>query len=453
MGLLATVKVLLYRYTSQSDIIIGSPIAGREHADLDNQIGIYVNTLALRTQFEGEDSFKELLTNVKKVTCDAYEHQSYPFDELVEQLPLHRDRSRNPLFDVMVTLQNTDNLKANIQRLGAITIEEYNVEESTVSKFDLGFTFGESDKGLGLTLTYNTDIFSEEFVERILNHLETLLRSIVMKPDVSVSSLNYLTEIEKHQLLIDLNTIKVDYPKDKTIVDLFEVQVNETPENTAVISGDVQLTFAELNAKANQLAHYLKEQGVEAGSNIILCFDSHLEMAIVGILGILKLGAVYVPIDPDYPQDRINYIIKNSEAKFIVTNSIDAPLFKDKAVRTVLLDKEDFDYNLETIKNIEKDITNQNNAYVIYTSGTTGIPKGVLVNHQNIMDYLFGLSAEIKIEENQSFALMSTISTDLGNTVLFSSLIFGGVIHLFSKNRLRDIYYIQQYLQITKLIV
>ena len=445
IGLLATVKVLLYRYTNQNDIVIGSPIAGREHADLQNQIGIYVNTLALRTQFDGEDNFSEVLANVKKVTFDAYEHQVYPFDELVEQLPLHRDRSRNPLFDVMVTLQNADNLKANIQSLGAITIEEYNIEESTISKFDLGFTFGESDKGLELTLTYNTDIYSEEFVERILNHLETLLRSIVMKPNVSISSLNYITEIEKHQLLIELNTSKVDYPKDKTIVDLFEAQVDETPENTAVIFDDVKLTYGELNAKANQLAHYLKEQGVETGSSIVLCFDSHLEMAIIGIIGILKVGAVYVPIDPDYPKDRINYIIENSGAKFIVTNSIDAPLLQNSTLRTILLDKENSHFNPDTIKNIRKQSTDLDSAYVIYTSGTTGTPKGVLVNHQNIMDYLFGLSTKIKIEENQSFALMSTVSTDLGNTVLFSSLIFGGVIHLFSKNRLRDIYYIQQY--------
>jgi len=445
MGLLATVKTLLYKYTNQNDIVIGSPIAGREHADLQNQIGFYINTLALRTEFDGEDSFKELLANVKKVTLDAYEHQIYPFDELVEQLPRKRDMSRNPLFDVMVTLQNTNNPKVNIQRIGAIEIKEYEVEELTVSKFDLGFTFGESDKGLGLTLTYNTDIYSEEFAERILNHLETLLCSILMKPNVSINSLNYLTEVEKNKLLVEFNSFKVDYPKDKTIIDLFENQVGKTPENIAVIFGDVKLTYAELNAKANQLAHHLKEQGVQAGSNIILCFDSHLEMAIVGIIGILKAGAVYVPIDPDYPQDRINFIIENTEAKFIITNSIDVPLFNDRAVRTILLDKEDLDYNLRTIINIEKEIKNLDYAYVIYTSGSTGVPKGVLVNHQNIMDYLFGLSAKIKIEDNQSFALMSTVSTDLGNTVLFSSLIFGGVIHLFSKNTLRDIYYIQHY--------
>nr|WP_315254431.1 non-ribosomal peptide synthetase [uncultured Flavobacterium sp.] len=444
MGLLATVKVLLYRYTNQNDIVIGSPIAGREHADLNNQIGLYVNTLALRTQFDGEISFKELLANVKQVTLDAYEHQIYPFDELVEQLPLKRDMSRNPLFDVMVTLQNANNLKVNIQSIGAIDIKEYQAEE-TVSKFDLGFTFGVSDKGLGVTLAYNTDLYSEEFAQRILNHLEVIMASVIMQSNVSVNALNYLTDAERHQLLVAFNNTKVDYTKDKTIVDLFEDQVSKTPENIAILFEDVKLTYAELNAKANQLAHFLKEQGVQAGSNIVLCFDSHLEMAIVGIIGILKLGAVYVPIDPDYPQDRINYIIKNSEAKFIITNSIDTPLFNDKTVRTILLDKENLDCNSETIKNIEKNSANQDSAYVIYTSGTTGIPKGVLVNHQNIMDYLFGLSKKIKIEDNQSFALMSTVSTDLGNTVLFSSLIFGGVIHLFSKNMLRDIYYIQQY--------
>ncbi|WP_428229088.1 amino acid adenylation domain-containing protein [Flavobacterium sp.] len=450
MGLLATVKILLYRYTNQTDIVVGSPIAGREHADLQSQIGLYVNTLALRTQFEEQVSFKELLNTVKKITLDAYEHQIYPFDELIEQLSLKRDRSRNPLFDVMVTLQDVDNLGANIERFGAINIKEYETEE-TISKFDLGFTFRTLDKGLGLTITYNTDLYSEEFAQRILNHLEVILGNVIAQPNVSINKLNYLTDTEKYQLLTNFNTTKIDYPKDKTIVDLFEAQADKMPENTAIVFGDIKLTYSALNARANQLAHYLKEQGVQAGSNVILCFDSHLEQAIVGLLGILKLGAAYVPVDPDYPQERINYVIENSEAKFIVTNSIDIPLFQSPTLEVVLLDKQDLGCNPDNIKNIQKHSSNQDNAYVIYTSGTTGVPKGVLVTHQNVMDYLHGLSAKIKIEDNRSFALMSTISTDLGNTVLFSSLIFGGQIHLFSKNALRDIYYIQDYFAINEI--
>ncbi|OMQ07997.1 non-ribosomal peptide synthetase [[Flexibacter] sp. ATCC 35103] len=442
MGLLAVVKIILFKYTNQTDIVVGSPIKGRENSDLQNQIGFYINTLALRTQFDENESFEKLLKIIKKVTLDGYEHQVYPFDELVENLSVKRDVGRNPLFDVMITLNDRKNTKEKLQSINGLSIQEYKIEESAFSKFDLSFTFNQGNDGLELILNYNTDIYAEEFCSRILDHFQVLLFSIIADPYVAVNALNYLTEPEKQQLVTGFNTNKTDYPKNKTLIDLFEAQVKNKPENIAVAFGDKKLSYADLHQKVNNLTHYLKAQGVEANSNIILCFDSHLEMAIIGLLAILKLGAVYVPVDPDFPQERIQYIIEDSNAKIIITNSIDNPLNEDSEVRSILLDKEGLVYNPETLKN---NASQSNNAYLIYTSGSTGTPKGVIVNHQNIMDYLFGLSEKITIEDNKSFAIMSTIATDLGNTVLFSSLVFGGTIHLFSKNGLRDIFYIQQY--------
>ncbi|MFH6951181.1 amino acid adenylation domain-containing protein [Flavobacterium sp. FlaQc-51] len=442
MGLLAVVKIIFFKYTNQTDIVVGSPIKGRENSDLQNQIGFYINTLALRTQFDEKDSFENLLKNIKKVTLDGYEHQIYPFDELVENLSIKRDVGRNPLFDVMVTLNDRKNTKEKLQSINGLSIQEYKIEESAFSKFDLSFTFNERNDGLELILTYNTDIYADEFCSRILDHFQVLLFSITAAPNAAINTLNYLTALEKKQLITGFNTSKTDYPKDKTLIDLFEAQAENKPKNIAIAFEDTKLSYAELHQKANNLTHYLKAQGAEANSNIILCFDSHLEMAIIGLLAILKLGAVYVPVDPDFPLERIQYIIQDSNAKFIITNSIDNPLNEDSTVRSILLDKEGLDYNPESVKN---NTVQSSNAYLIYTSGSTGSPKGVVVNHQNIIDYLFGLSEKIRIEDNKSFAIMSTIATDLGNTVLFSSLVFGGTIHLFSKNTLRDIIHIQQY--------
>ncbi|HPI00339.1 MAG TPA: condensation domain-containing protein, partial [Chitinophagaceae bacterium] len=216
MGLLAVVNTLLYRYTNQEDIIIGSPIAGREHADLEDQIGFYINTLALRTQFKGEDSYKELLEKVKQVILGAYEHQVYPFDELVDELQLNRDMSRSALFDVMVVLQNNNTSKVEGLHLGAIEVKEYSEAESQVSKFDLVFNFVEVEEALQVSIEYNSDIYNKNSIEQLASHLEQLLTVIVEQPATSINQLDYLSDKEKHQLLVEFNDTEVDYPKDKT---------------------------------------------------------------------------------------------------------------------------------------------------------------------------------------------------------------------------------------------
>ena len=374
MGLLATVKVLLYRYTNQNDIIIGSPIAGREQEELQNQIGFYANTIALRTRFEGNHSFKELLGKVKEVTLGAYEYQSYPFDELVKELPLKRDLGRNPLFDVMVTLQNTNNLKVDVQTLGKVSIKKYETGADVFSKFDMEFIFEEEDKGLNLVWVYNRDIYTKEFAERGLNHLEMLLHSIVVNPEGPINSLNYLSEEEEHQLLTKFNDTKVDYPKDKTIVDLFEAQVTKTPTNIAVVFEKKELTYQELNEQANQLGNYLRTTYTVEPGDLIAVKLERSEKMIIAVLGILKSGGAYVPIDTGYPQQRITYIENDSKAKIVI-------------------DQKEFEAFLQgqqkySKENPEKINSPQDLAYIIYTSGTTGNPKGVMIKNSSTVELI-----------------------------------------------------------------
>lgn len=372
MGLLAVVKLLLYKYTNQTDIVIGSPTAGREHADLQNQIGFYINTLALRTRFADKNTFKELLANVKTVTLGAYEHQIYPFDELVIELPLKRDMSRNPLFDVMISLQNRD--KQKLKNIDDILINEFRIEEEVISKFDMDFAFHETEKGLELTLTYNTDIYSEVLSKRIIKHFETVLSSIVQKPEVALNSLNYLTAEEKHQLLFDFNNTAVDYPKNKTIIDLFEEQVEKTPNNIAVVFEQQKLTYSELNEQANQLARYLRKEYAIEPEDLIGIRLERSESLIVSILGVLKSGAAYVPIDTNYPQQRIDYIEKDSNSKMVVDENFLAQFTEVQQ-----------NYSKS---NIDKVNSTKDLAYIIYTSGTTGNPKGVMVEHGNTVELI-----------------------------------------------------------------
>ena len=446
MTLMAGINVLLHKYSGQDDIIVGTPIAGREHPDLENQLGLYLNTLAIRTQIKDENSFLDLVSAQKVTLLAAYEHQGYPFDALVGKLNLERDTSRSVLFDVLVVLQSQGQLKnLNNETVASLEVSDYNFSAKT-SKLDISFNFMESD-GLDLTITYNTDIYDAYLIERMFSHFENLVTESLKQPERLVREVVYLTTEEQNQLLLEFNNTEVDYPKDKTIIDLFDEQVEKNPNSVALVFEDIELTYKELDDKSNQLSYYLQERGVGLESKVILCFDDFIDLQIVGLLGIIKSGAIYVPIEPDYPQERIQHIIDDTKAEFIITSANYSDIFATNN-NVLLLDQ--FNFN-EEISGEKNRICQNNICNIIYTSGSTGTPKGVLVSHGNLVDYLFGLSARIKIEENNSLAMMSTISTDSGSTVLFSALIFGKTIHMFSKNSLRDIYYIRQYFTINKI--
>ncbi|MEM9685288.1 MAG: amino acid adenylation domain-containing protein [Bacteroidota bacterium] len=412
MGVLTAIKIILHRYTGQTDITIGSPIAGRIHPDLQNQIGFYVNTLTLRTQLNGQESFTTILSKVQEKTLNAYQHQHYPFDELIENINHKWDPSRNPLFDVMVTFQNMDRLNVNTQQLGELKVKTYETETTAVSsKFDLEFNVEETTEGLVLILTYDTAIYSETFARQLTTHLNILLQSIVTNPEAPVQSLTYLTEAEQKQLLRDFNNTSVAYPEDKTITDLFEAQVAKTPDRTAVIFEETTLTYNTLNEESNRLAAYLRENYTIQPDDLIGIKLDRSSRVIITILGILKSGAAYVPIDINYPEDRIRYMEKDSNSKVVIDENI----------------WEDFTSTRENYATTNSPKSNQSNdlAYVIYTSGTTGNPKGVMVTHRNLVNSTLSRVNYYKIN---NILLISSYAFDSSVGVIWGGLISGGTL-------------------------
>ncbi|MDN5215552.1 condensation domain-containing protein, partial [Fulvivirgaceae bacterium BMA12] len=288
MILLSTVYVLLYRYTGQKDLIVGTPVAGREHLDLEDQIGFFINILALRMQISGEESFKELLGKVKEVSLESFAHQQYPFDKLVEELPLERDLSRSPLFDVMMVLQNQPSVVSPVTMQG-VDVSAAEVEVQT-SKFDLTFSFFEHPERIYLVLNYNSDLFSGDRIEQLLSHYSNLLSSLLDDPVQPVGIAEMLSNHERTQLLDDFNATFVDYPEQRTLVDLFEQQVHRTPDHVALVFEDQSLTYEQVNQKANQLAHYFRRHyNIEADDLVGLLLERS-EMTVIAMLSVLKSG-------------------------------------------------------------------------------------------------------------------------------------------------------------------
>ncbi len=425
MGLTTIVKVLLYRYTEQNDIIIGTPVAGREHPDLQNQIGFYINTLALRTQFEENDNFKTALSKVKEVILDGQKHQNYPYDEIVEDVVQHRDISRNPLFDIMVSLENLNNLSFSKTKFEELEVEIYENDEEVVSKFDIEFIFQEGENGLNTTLVYNPDIYDSSFVEGFLEHLEVLLISIVDQPDVLITKLALLTKKEEDQLLYDFNNTKVDYPVEKTVIDLFEEQVDRTPDNIAVKFNDISLTYRELNEKSNQLAGYLYNTYSIQSNDVIGIKLERSEQLIVTILGILKSGAAYVPIDIEYPEDRVTYMQQDSKCKLV---------FDHEELKRFSKVENDYATN-----NLSRNSSSKDLAYIIYTSGSTGKPKGVMIEHESVSNLIHWFSNIYNISEATNAILLTEVTFDPSVEDIFATLSKGGVLHVITKELLLNI--------------
>jgi amino acid adenylation domain-containing protein len=425
MGLLAGLNALLFRYTDQEDIIIGSPIAGREHPDLDDQLGFYLNTLALRTEFSRNDSFEDLLQNVKKVSLDAFDHQAYPFDELINNLALKRDVSRSPLFDVAMVFQNTGIAGRDLQpgTMQNLQAGSYTSPMAAGSKFDLSFDFSESGDVLIVHLEFNTDIYDKSTAEHILTHLEQLFASAVDLPSTLVAELKCLTEEEIHQLLDEFNDAPAKPDRNAIIPLLFEEQVKNNPGNIAVLFGEKALTYAELNVYTNRLSAYLK------GAYNIQCGDSvgvmlgRSEWMIVAIMATLKSGAAYVPIDQEYPQERINFLKEDTGCKVIIDA---AELEKFMGL------KENYSAENSEIVNTPADL-----AYIMYTSGSTGKPKGVMVEHKSVVR-LVKQCNYISISNNDRILGLSNYSFDGSVFDIFGSLLNGAALVIPSKEIMLD---------------
>ncbi|WP_430909740.1 non-ribosomal peptide synthetase, partial [Maribacter sp. 2-571] len=382
-----------------------------------------------------------------ETTLGAYDHQLAPFEKVVERVVKTRDMNHTPLFQVMFILQNTPE-NENEESSGIyeeLTISPYEDGQIT-SKYDLTMVGHEDESGISLSLKYNKELFKTDTVHNFLEHYKELLYSIVQFPKRRLSELSMFTVSEEQQLLEIAGTSNIAYPKEETIVDLFEIQARKTPNTTALVSESYTLTYTELDERSNQLARYLKnEYGAEAGMLIGICSDRSLEM-IVGILAILKLGSAYVPIDPEFPEDRIAYMLDDSNVKIVLTHSqYSSVLPLSKEITIVALDSEQKVVEKEPVTSLNTGIIVDSPVYVIYTSGSTGRPKGVLIKHSNLSDYIHGLLSSLEINGPYSYGLMSTVSADLGNTVLFGSLLSGGTLHTFSKDALKDAYAMGSY--------
>ncbi len=408
MTMLAAFVTLLYRYSGQSDIVVGSPIANRNHREIESLIGLFVNTLVLRTNLEGNPSFLELLNRVQQVALEAYAHQDLPFEQVVEALQPERNLSHSPLFQVMFALQNAP---MGNQELPGLTINPIEMESIT-AKFDLTVSMEETQAGLTGKWEYNRDLFDAVTITRMAGHFQTLIEAIVANPQQRLSDLPLLTVAEKHQLLVEWNNTQADYPQDQCIHQLFEAQVEQTPDAVAVVFEDQQLTYRQLNCRANQVAHHLQYLGIEPNMLVGICMDRSLEM-VVGLLGILKTGGAYVPLDPDYPQQRLAFIQENAQVQVLLTQQRLVERLPEHEAVVVCLDTDWYDIAQQSENNQVSSVTANNLAYVIYTSGSTGKPKGVMVAHGNVVNFFTGMDNSIGCETPSTWLAVTSISFDI----------------------------------------
>src|SRR2546429_8427072 len=382
MTLLSAFSLLLSRMSGQEDIVVGTPIANRTRMETESLIGFFVNTLVLRTKIEARESFRELMRRVREVTLGAYSHQEVPFEKLVEELQPERDLSHSPLFQVMLVLQNAPR---EALRLGELELRVTGASNET-AKFDLTLELAESRGGLTGTIEYSTDLFDGETIERLSNHFQTLLEAIVREPEQTVSELELLTSAERAQLIVEWNQTAGEDPAEQCLHELFEAQVARTPEAVAVVYQEQQVTYAELNARANQLAHYLQNLGVGPEVLVGICVERSVEM-VVGLLGILKAGGAYLPLDPEYPPERLSFMIEDAQVSVLLTQQRLLASLPSHETRVCCLDRDREEISQEREVNIASGVLGKNLAYLIYTSGSTGKPKGVMVCHTNVVNF------------------------------------------------------------------
>ncbi|WP_146201073.1 non-ribosomal peptide synthetase, partial [Tumebacillus permanentifrigoris] len=427
MTLLGAFQTLLYRYSGQEDFAVGTPIAGRVHEETEDLIGFFVNTLVMRTDLSNDPTFVDLLSRVKETALGAFANQDVPFEKLVEELQPERDTSRTPLFQAMFVLQNTP---TNAAQLPGLTVEPFEVDNQS-AKFDLTLTLEETTAGLSGTFEYNTDLFDAATIQRMTQHFENLLTAMTADPMQKVAEVPLLSSTEEQVLLVDWNQTDADFPRTMTMYDLFEAQVERTPEAIALVVGEQRLTYRELNARANQVAYYLRRLGVQQESLVGVYLQRSVEM-VVGMLGILKAGGAYVPLDPAYPQERILYTMEDAEATVLLTQS-DLQEQLPSSLKTVCLDSEweqiaqEADGNL-TAESLNTSATHL--AYVIYTSGSTGRPKGVAIEHQSAVAMIAWAQGEYSQQDLEGVLFSTSICFDLSVYELFVTLSSGGKLIL-----------------------
>ena len=420
MTLLAAFVTLLHRYRGQDDIVVGSPNAGRTRVEIEELIGFFVNTLVLRTSLSGNPTFLELLGRVRETALAASSHQDLPFEKLVEELQPERNLSTSPLFQVMFVLQNAP---GGALELPGLTLRPLEVDSGR-AKFDLTLSMIEGEDGLRGSIEYSTALFEATTIVRLLGHFRILLEGIVADPERRLSELPLLRAAERHQLLVEWNDTQTEYPKDKPIHQLFEAQVERTPEAVAVLFEDQQLTYRELNARANRLAHYLRRLGVGPETLVGISVERSLEM-VVGVLGALKSGGAYVPLDPHYPMERLAYMLEEIQTPVLLTQQRLLNGLPQHQADVVCLDTDWQAIVQESVENPLSEVTADNLAYVIFTSGSTGMPKGVMIPHRAIANHMVWMQADYPLTKADSVLQKTPFSFDASVWEFFAPLLTG----------------------------
>ncbi|MCB0155793.1 MAG: amino acid adenylation domain-containing protein [Anaerolineae bacterium] len=424
MVLLAAFQTLLYRYTGQEDIVVGSPIANRSRVETENLIGFFANTLVLRTDLSGTPSFQELLKRVRQTVLGAQSHQDLPFERLIEVLQPDRDLSRNPLFQVMFILQNTPLVPLELHELSA----EIEPIHTGTAKFDLTLALTDTETGLSGTLEYDLDLFEADTIARMIDHFEMILHGLVTHPTHPISEVPLLTTAEQ-QTLVSWNQTSAEFPAEATLPQLFEAQVARTPEAVAVTLGESQLTYNELNRSANHLAHYLQQQGVGPEVIVGICMERSLEM-IIGLWAILKAGGAYVPLDPTYPTERLAFIIEDTQTPILLTQTKLLGALPGDKVKMLCLDANDAELDRAEVGNLAAGLQPDHLAYVIYTSGSTGTPKGVLVEHRSVINYLWWVNRTLLQDNPCQLPTLTQLTFDASLKQLFAPLLRGEAVWL-----------------------
>ncbi|HKY41292.1 MAG TPA: amino acid adenylation domain-containing protein [Polyangiaceae bacterium] len=429
MTLLAAFKVLMFRYSGQTDIAVGSPIANRSHPDVEQLIGFFVNTLVMRTSLAGRPTFRELLARVRETTLSAYGHQDLPFEKLVEELRPERDPSRNPLFQVMFVLQ-TGTARSPAASGSMSPSTEPELDDSVThgsSKFDLTLYATEAADGLGLVFEYSSDLFTDTTISRMLSHWQTLLQSIVTEPDQPISRLSLLTPNERYDLLVNFNSTHSAYPQDRSIAELFEERVRAAPDATALASETESVSYAELDRRGNQLARLLRARGVGADSLVGVSLPRSCEL-VIAVLAIVKAGGAYVPFDSEYPTACLQTLARSVDVKIIIGNAeTTAAGWHTPEQHVIVLDE-----LLETQddSNLEPLASPTSLAYVPFTSGSTGIPKAVAVTHRNVVRLVRDTNY-VSITERDSLLLLAPLQFDASTFEIWGALLNGARLHIF----------------------
>ncbi|AKE63592.1 Siderophore biosynthesis non-ribosomal peptide synthetase module [Microcystis aeruginosa NIES-2549] len=452
MTLLAALNTLLFRYSGQDDILIGTPTANRNRQEIEPLIGFFVNTLVLRNSLEGNPTFSGLLQQARNVVLEAYANQDVPFEQVVDGLEIERSLSYNPLFQVMFAMQNAPLNALELPNLKA----QYLAVENQRIKFDLSLVLEEIETEKGAYLEgfweYDSDLFTPERINRMVGHFQTLLKGIVANPQQTIGELPLLTESEEQQLLVEWNQTQTSYPDHYCIHQLFEAWVEQTPDAIAVIDGEKSLTYEQLNQKANQLAYYLQNLGVKNEDLVGICIERSVLM-IIGLLGILKAGAAYIPLDPNYPSERLAYMLEDSAVSVLLTQENLVHTLPNYLGTIFCLDQDGKILDHHPQDNPLHPMTSENLAYVIYTSGSTGKPKGVLIQHQSLLNLVSWHQNAFNITTIDRVTQLAGIAFDASVWEIWPHLTAGACLAIVPQDLLTSPNQLQEWLIAQKITV